>query len=184
MLKEVRIQILVKSILKFNITLLPIDFVTERYARTLYQLHLVFTGQINIHYLLTIVPNIKLFMRPDIIGIWYRNPVIVFQFTYNTYNKKISWKMSDSKTSTYMRKKQEIFQLPHIGKSSIYIWYQYWFFIAYTNAFWLSSFRLIWQYSVFEISSETEEGLGFCISGSTLINHYYPNNIYVFIYSL
>lgn len=169
MLEEVRIQILVKSILKFDITLLPIDFVAERYMCTLYQLHLVFTGQINIHYLLTIVSNVKFFMRPDVIRIRYRNPVVVFQFSYNTYNTSFR-NIWFYKTSIYMHKKQkEIFQLPHIGKSSIYIWYQYWFFIAYTNAFWLSSFRLIWQYSVFEISSETKKDLGFCTLGSTLI---------------
>lgn len=71
MLKEVRIQILVKSILKFDITLFPIDFIAERYevTCTLCQLHLVFTSQVNIHYLLTIIPNVKFFMRPDIIGI-------------------------------------------------------------------------------------------------------------------
>lgn len=69
MLKEVRIQILVKSILKFDITFFPIDFIAERYTCTLCQLHLVFTGQVNIYYLLTIIPNVKLFMGPDMIGI-------------------------------------------------------------------------------------------------------------------
>lgn len=113
MLKEVRIQILVKSILKFDITLLPIDFVAERYMCTLYQLHLVFTGQINIHYLLTIVPNVKFFMRPDVIRIRYRNPVVVFQFSYNTYNTRVS-EISDSIKPQYtcIKNKKKSFNYP------------------------------------------------------------------------
>jgi len=69
MLKEVRIQIFVESVLKFDITLLPINFIAKRYTRALHQLHPVVTGQINIHYLLTVISDIKLFMRPNIIGI-------------------------------------------------------------------------------------------------------------------
>lgn len=68
-LKEVRIQILVESILIFDITLLPIDFIAKRYTRALYQLHSVVAGQINIHYLLAIVSDVKPFMRPDIVRI-------------------------------------------------------------------------------------------------------------------
>lgn len=69
MLKKVRIQILVESVLIFDITLLPIDFIAKRYTRALHQLHSVVTGQINIHYLLAVVSDIKLFMRPDVIRI-------------------------------------------------------------------------------------------------------------------
>lgn len=90
MLKKVGIQILVKSILKLDITLLPINFVAERYTRALHQLHFIFTGQINVHYLLAIVSNVKLFMRPDIIGIRHCNSIIVFQFSYNTCNTRVS----------------------------------------------------------------------------------------------
>lgn len=69
MLEEIGIQILVESILKFNITLLPVDFVTERYTRALYKFYFVFTGQVNIYYLFTIVSDIKFFMGPNIIRI-------------------------------------------------------------------------------------------------------------------
>lgn len=89
MLKEVRVQILVESIFKFNITLLPIDFIAKRYTCALHQLHSVIAGQINIHYLLTVVSNIKFFMRPDVIGIRYRDSVIVFHLSYNACNIKV-----------------------------------------------------------------------------------------------
>lgn len=68
-LKEVRIQILVEPILKFDITLLPINFIAKRYTRTLHQFHSVVAGQINVHYLLAVVPDVKLFMRPDVVRI-------------------------------------------------------------------------------------------------------------------
>lgn len=68
-LKKVRIQVFVESILKFDITLFPIDFIAERYTRALHQLHSVVAGQIDIHYLLTVVSDIELFVRPDVIGI-------------------------------------------------------------------------------------------------------------------
>lgn len=90
MLKKIRIQILVESVLKLNITLLPIDFIAERYARSLYKLHFVLTGQVNVYYLFTVVSDIKLFMRPNIIRIRHRDSIIVFQFSYNTYKRRFS----------------------------------------------------------------------------------------------
>lgn len=38
MLEEIWIQILVESVLKFDVTFLPIDFITEWYTRPLHQL--------------------------------------------------------------------------------------------------------------------------------------------------
>lgn len=43
-LKEVWIQILVESILIFDVTLLPIDLIAKRYTRALHQLHPVIAG--------------------------------------------------------------------------------------------------------------------------------------------
>lgn len=40
-LEEIWIKILVKSVLKLNVTFLPVDFIAERNARTLYQLYFI-----------------------------------------------------------------------------------------------------------------------------------------------
>lgn len=86
MLEKVRVQILVKSILKLDITLLPIDLIAERNMCTLHQLHFIFTGQIDIHYLFTIISYIKLFMRPDMIG---NNSIFFFWLSHNTYDEVV-----------------------------------------------------------------------------------------------
>lgn len=85
MLEKVWVQIFVKSIFEFNITLFPIDLIAERYMHTLYQLHFVFTSQVDIHYLFTIVSYVKFFMCPDMIR---DNAIVFLRFSYNTYNIK------------------------------------------------------------------------------------------------